>query len=197
MTNAAPSEPRLRLLTTASQLFYAEGIHSIGVDRIIADAKVTRATFYRHFPAKEDLVVAYLQQMHVMEKGGIEAAVAGAGSPVEALTAVADFIVRLIRTPGFRGCAFLNAAAEYHNPGHAAHQQIIAHRDWFLGMVTELMAQVDKETAEASARHMIMLRDGAMAAGCLFDPALVSETFLRGVEGLLRVSTADKSTAQP
>ena len=56
-----PSEARSRLLNTATRLFYAEGIHSVGIDRIIAEAKVTRATFYRHFPGKEDLVLAYLQ----------------------------------------------------------------------------------------------------------------------------------------
>ena len=56
------SEARARLLSTASRLFYAEGLHSVGIDRIIATAGVTRATLYRHFPSKDDLVVAYLTQ---------------------------------------------------------------------------------------------------------------------------------------
>ena len=55
-TDAAPAKPsaaRERLLETASRIFYAEGIHAVGVDRVIGEAHVTRATFYRHFPAKE------------------------------------------------------------------------------------------------------------------------------------------------
>ena len=58
------SEPRERLLATASDLFYAEGINSVGVNRIVSAGNVTLATFYRHFPSKQDLVVAYLHRIH-------------------------------------------------------------------------------------------------------------------------------------
>ncbi|MEU7920787.1 TetR/AcrR family transcriptional regulator [Micromonospora zamorensis] len=188
-----PSEARLRLLTTATRIFYAEGIHAVGVDRIIAEAKVTRATFYRHFPSKDDLILAYLREIHRMERGTVEAAIAADSSPVDSLLAVAGSIAGNIQSPGFRGCAFLNAAAEYPDTDHPVHQEIIAHRQWFLDTLTTLMAQVHEETADPSARHFVMLRDGAMAAGCLFDPALVSETFLSGIEGLLRINTERQS----
>lgn len=189
-----PSAARLRLLTTAIGLFYAEGIHSVGVDRIVAEAKVTRATFYRHFPGKDDLILAYLREVHRMEREAIEAAVAAHRSPVECLLAVAGFIAGNIASPGFRGCAFLNAAAEYPGADHPVHQEIIAHRQWFLETLTTLMAQVHAETADPAARHFVMLRDGAMAAGCLFDPALVTETFLRGIDGLLRINAERGAT---
>lgn len=183
-TDTRPSEARLRLLTTAMGIFYAEGIHAVGVDRIINEAKVTRATFYRHFPGKEDLVLAYLREIHTMERHGLEAAVAAHPAPADALLAIAHAIAGNIQRPGFRGCAFLNAAAEYHDPGHPVHQQVVAHRQWFLELVTTLMTDV------AAAHHFVMLRDGAMAAGCLSDPAEVADTFLRGVEGLLRATQA-------
>jgi AcrR family transcriptional regulator len=188
-----PSEARTRLLNTATQIFYANGIHSVGVDRIIAEAKVTRATFYRHFPGKEDLILAYLREVHEMDRHRAEAAIAGNPAAVDALMAIAGSITDGIRSPGFRGCAFLNAAAEYPGTDHPVNQEIIAHRQWFLDTLTTLMAQVHQETADPAARHFVMLRDGAMAAGCLFDPALVSETFLRGIEGLLRVNTGRQS----
>ncbi|MGI5151667.1 TetR/AcrR family transcriptional regulator [Plantactinospora sp. CA-294935] len=186
-TETRPSEARLRLLNTAIRIFYAEGIHAVGVDRIIAEAKVTRATFYRHFPSKEDLVLSYLREVHQMDRSAVDAAIAANPSPVDALVAVANSIAQGIQSPGFRGCAFLNAAAEYPDSGHPVHQQIIAHRQWFLDRLTMLMAQVAEDSSDAAARHFVMLRDGAMAAGCLFDPALVSETFLRGIEGLVRI----------
>jgi AcrR family transcriptional regulator len=187
MMRGAPSEARQRLLSTATAVFYADGIHSVGVDRIIAEAKVTRATFYRHFPSKDDLVVTYLQEVHQMERGAITAAIAANATAADSLLAVANTIAGMIQRPGFRGCAFLNAAAEFPDVNHPVHQQIIAHRQWFLDTLTTLMAQVAEESSDAAARHFVMLRDGAMAAGCLFDPALVVDTFLRGVEGLVRI----------
>jgi AcrR family transcriptional regulator len=177
-------------------MFYAGGIHSIGVDRIISEAKVTRATFYRHFPAKEDLIVAYLRQVHEMDRSAAEAAIAANRSPVDSLLTIAGSITESIQSPDFRGCAFLNAAAEYPNTDHPVNREIIAHRQWFLDTLTTLMAQVHEETAAPAARHFVMLRDGAMAAGCLFDPALVADTFLRGIEGLLRINTERQSTQQ-
>ncbi|WP_433269486.1 TetR/AcrR family transcriptional regulator [Micromonospora vinacea] len=191
--SARPSEARLKLLRTATRIFYAEGIHSVGVDRIIAEAKVTRATFYRHFPSKDDLILAYLREVHQLERGMVDEAVAANRSPVDPLLAIAGSIAQNIQSPGFRGCAFLNAAAEYPDTNHPVHQELMAHRKWFLGTITMLMAQVHEETADPAARHFVMLRDGAMAAGCLSDPTLVSETFLRGVEGLLRINSERQS----
>ncbi|MEU8819912.1 TetR family transcriptional regulator [Actinoplanes sp. NPDC048796] len=186
-SESRPSEARQRLLSTASQIFYADGIHAVGVDRIIAEAKVTRATFYRHFPSKDDLVVTYLREVHQMDRGAITAAIAANATAADALLAIADTIAAGIKRPGFRGCAFLNAAAEFPDVDHPVHQQIIAHRQWFLDTLTTLMAQVAEDSSDAAARHFVMLRDGAMAAGCLFNPDLIVDTFQRGVEGLVRI----------
>ena len=186
-TEARPSEARQRLLGTAIKVFYADGIHSVGVDRIIAEAKITRATFYRHFPGKDDLVVAYLQEVHGMERAAITRAIAANPTASASLLAIADGIAANIQSPGFRGCAFLNAAAEFPDVDHPVRRQVIAHRQWFLDTLTTLMAQVAEESSDAAARHFVMLRDGAMAAGCLFAPALVVETFRAGVEGLVRI----------
>ena len=102
-TEARPSEARQRLLGAAIRIFYAEGIHAVGVDRIIAEAKVTRATFYRHFPSKDDLVVTYLQEVHQMERGAITAAIAANATAADSLLAVGNTIAGMIRRPGFRG----------------------------------------------------------------------------------------------
>ncbi|WP_399940245.1 TetR/AcrR family transcriptional regulator [Streptomyces sp. BBFR25] len=190
------SAARARLLGTATKIFYAEGIHSVGIDRITAEAQVTRATLYRHFAGKEDLVLAYLDQADRGIRGQVAAAVGSTPSAAGQVRAVARSIVEGIRSPGFRGCAFLNAVAEYPDPAHPVHRAVLAHRQWFLDTVTELLARVGDNdsdsdvTADAAGRHLVMLRDGAMAAGCLFDPELVSETFLHGVEGVLREVSA-------
>ncbi|MET9262009.1 TetR/AcrR family transcriptional regulator [Amycolatopsis sp. NPDC004079] len=180
------SEARSRLLATATRIFYAEGLHSVGIDRIVAEAKVTRATLYRHFPGKEDLVVAYLRGVSEMERDGIGKILSGNPPAADALRAIAGFIAESIQSAHFRGCAFLNAAAEYPDPKHPVHQAVLAHREWFLRTITDLLAQIGDTPPEPAGRHFVLLRDGAMASGCLTDAAAVGETFLQGVEGILQ-----------
>jgi AcrR family transcriptional regulator len=181
------------LLATATRIFYAEGLHSVGIDRIVAEAKVTRATLYRHFPSKDDLVVAYLQGVHEMERGSLDKALTSGLPADDVLRAVAKSIADGIRSDQFRGCAFLNAVAEYPDPEHPVHQAVLAHREWFLSIVTDLLTQVGENAPELAGRHFVMLRDGAMVSGCLSDPAEVCDTFLRGVDGILqhRVDSAE------
>jgi AcrR family transcriptional regulator len=180
------SEARSRLLATASRLFYSEGLHSVGIDRIVSEAGVTRATLYRHFPSKDDLVVAYLTAADEAIRAQVTTARAPGLSPTDTVLAVAETIANDLQRPEFRGCAFLNAAAEYPDPAHPVHQAVLTHRHWFLATITELLARTGETAPEPAARHFVMLRDGAMAAGCLTDPAPVRETFLLGVEGILR-----------
>ncbi|MGW1468990.1 TetR/AcrR family transcriptional regulator [Streptomyces sp. NPDC002308] len=191
------SEAQARLLSTATRIFYAEGIHSVGIDRITAEAKVTRATLYRHFASKEELVLAYLSQADRGIRARVTAARANSPSAAGTVRAVAESITRSIRAPGFRGCAFLNAAVEYPDPAHPIHRAVLAHRRWFLDTVTDLLAQTGEGPAAPGARHLVMRRDGAMAAGCLFDPELVSATFLNGVEGLLLSRTGPPADRSP
>jgi AcrR family transcriptional regulator len=189
-TEIRPSEARDRLLATATRTFYAEGIHSVGVDRIIAEAKVTRATFYRHFPGKEDLVLAYLQAADQAIRRQVDVAIAAGLPAPDIVRAVAESIARDIQSAGFRGCAFLNAVAEYPDSDHPVHRAVLAHRQWFLDTINTLMASIQQTEADPAAQHFVMLRDGAMAAGCLFDRVQICETFLRGVEGLIRTHAA-------
>jgi AcrR family transcriptional regulator len=184
-----PSEARSRLLDTATRIFYAEGIHAVGIDRIVAEAQVTRATLYRHFSGKEDLVLAYLGQVDRATRAQADQAIA-AGPAADTIRALGSSIAQAIGSPGFRGCAFLNAAAEYPDPESPVRKAVLAHREWFLETVTELLARIRKSGAGPAARHFVMMRDGAMAAGCLFDPVLICETFLRGVDRLLEVYAA-------
>lgn len=184
------SDARNRLLGTASRLFYAEGLHSVGVDRILAEAKVTRATMYRHFAGKEDLVLAYLAEADRATRDNVEAGVAAAATDEDAVRAVAKGIAGHIRSEGFRGCAFLNAVAEYADPTHPVHVAVLAHRQWFLDTVTELLARVGDAPAELDGRHFVMLRDGAMAAGCLSDPGPIGDTLIEAVDRIIRARTS-------
>ncbi len=182
---ARRSEARERLLARASELFYAEGIGSVGVSRIVAEGDVTLATFYRHFPAKQDLVVAYLEAVHdaIAERASTLRADHEGETLVRALgSEVASEVAR----PGFRGCAFLNAASEFEDPEHPVRRAVADHRRWYYGLVREAFAQAGHALPGNAARHFLMLRDGAMSAGYLEGPTVARRTFGRGVEGLLR-----------
>ena len=180
------SEPRERLLATASEIFYTSGIRTIGVERIIAAAGVTKATFYRHFPSKEDLVLAYLRGADSMIRGHLQAA-AQECEPVELLRAVGAGISQELCRPGFRGCAFINAAAEYSDEASPVRQLVQEHRVWFHQYMTEALTRAGHRHPASAADHYTLMRDGAMVQGYLSDPAAAADSLRRGVEGVIRV----------
>jgi AcrR family transcriptional regulator len=167
--------PRDRLLATARRLFYADGIHAVGVDRLVTEAGVTRATFYRHFPTKEALVEAYLRATDADLRGAVENALA-TDDPQQALRALLDLIGNTTNTPGFRGCHFINAAAEYPDSAHPVRVAIDDHRAWFQRTVTELATQIGHPDPVEAGRTLVLLHDGALAAAQLDDPKAVRHT---------------------
>ncbi|QXC60686.1 TetR/AcrR family transcriptional regulator [Aquihabitans sp. G128] len=178
------SEPRERLLATASELFYAEGIGNVGVNRIVSASKVTLATFYRHFPGKEDLVVSYLEGIHarIAERADeLAAAVSGR----ELVAALRDEVVAEIGRPNFRGCAFINAASEFEDPTSPVRVAIAEHRRWYYELVRRAFSDAGHPTAASPARNFLMLRDGAVVAAYLDSATAAQRTFRRGVDGLL------------
>ncbi|TQJ49904.1 TetR/AcrR family transcriptional regulator [Phycicoccus sp. SLBN-51] len=166
-TTARPSAARERILETAFALFYARGIRAVGVDLIIAESGVAKATFYKHFPAKDDLVVAYLDKVDGVWTGQLEAAAEAAGpDPADQLVGLFDALGTACRREGYRGCAFINAAAES-QPGTAVHDRTVAHKTAVLGWVRGLAEQAGARDPEALARSLTLLLDGGLASGSL------------------------------
>ncbi len=183
------SEARQRLLRTASALFYAEGIRAVGVDRVIAEANVTRATFYRHFPSKDDLVVAYLHAVDesVRTLAGERRRTSAAAAAQ--LHAILSAIAETMCGPGFRGCSFINAAAEFPDPESPVHQAVAEHRRWLVHTFADALATVGHPDSEGAAAHLMMLRDGAMVAGYLEDPERARAILTRGLDAILAEAT--------
>ncbi|MCS0500371.1 TetR/AcrR family transcriptional regulator [Protaetiibacter mangrovi] len=163
----AASEARERLLRTASELFYREGIHAVGVDRIVNEAGITRATFYRHFPGKEDLVEAYLDE----EDAHIRAAFAEAGAqsdePRRLLELVIEGLADDVALHHTRGCPFINASAEYPDAGSAVRATVARHRSWFRETLEQLLAADGNADPALAAGELVLLRDAAMVGGYL------------------------------
>jgi len=183
MSTSAPtqkaSEPRDRLLRTASELFYREGIHSVGVDRIVADAGVTRATFYRHFPGKENLVEAYLSWEDAALRGLFAEAATHVSSPEEMLEAVIQGIAEDVSRNHTRGCPFINASAEYPDATSPVREIIRDHRAWFRGILQDALTAAGRDDAEERAGAIVLLRDAALVGGYLDGPDTIRQTFIR------------------
>jgi AcrR family transcriptional regulator len=161
--------PKQRLLATASRLFYNEGIHGVGVDRIVTEARVTRATFYRHYPSKDALVEAYLRATHAELETAVKQLIAD-DDPRAALEALLDFIGYNANLPNFRGCHFINAAAEYPDAASPVRGAVREHRQWFHSTVTELAARLGHPDPAQAGQILVLLRDGALAGAPLDDP---------------------------
>src|SRR6202041_3146605 len=123
---AARPSARERLLATANELFYDEGIHTVGIDRIIEQAGVAKASLYNTFGSKDELVRAYLETRHASVTQRITQAVARYDTPRERLLAVFDGLGELFTQPGYRGCAFARASAES-QPGDLAEEAAAAY----------------------------------------------------------------------
>jgi AcrR family transcriptional regulator len=155
---------RERLLSAADELFYDEGIQTVGIDRVIERAGVAKASLYNTFGSKEALVAAYLEGRHARNEARITAAVARHTEPRERLLAVFDAQAALIASPGFHGCAFMNAGAEA-PAGGAVAVATEAYRGWLRGLLTELAAAAGCSEPERIAKQMHLLYDGVTIAG--------------------------------
>jgi AcrR family transcriptional regulator len=165
VTTRPQSAARQRILETAFRLFYAHGIRAVGIDRIIAESDVAKATFYKHFPAKDDLVVAYLDRVDEIWTAQLEAAAQAAGpAPAEQLVGMFDALGTACRRDGYRGCAFINAAAEQET-GTPAHARTLAHKDKVRGWVRSLAESAGATDPEGLARALTLLLDGGLASG--------------------------------
>lgn len=194
---AKNSAARKRLLETAARIFYAEGINTVGVARIVEEAGVTLATFYRHFPSKQDLILAYLQRVHDDFDTRAAAAQAAAKDPGDVLKLIGHNITAQLLEPGFRGCAFINAASEFEDPDGPIMRAVLTHRTWFHDLVRDTFASAGHPRPDLAASRYVMLRDGATTAGHLGDPSQARDAFDRSVADLLRFIDEPAETDDP
>ncbi|HZZ48756.1 MAG TPA: TetR/AcrR family transcriptional regulator [Pseudonocardia sp.] len=194
--NDARAKPtaRQRLLDAASELFYTEGVQTVGIDRIIEQAGVAKATLYNTFGSKEKLVEAYLQARHADTTAGLSHAVERQHEPRARLLAVFDAQAELFRQPDFRGCAFITASAEA-PPGGLIQRATDDYRTDIRSLFGQLAAELEVPDADSLARQLQLIYDGAgLAARMDRDPSIAAaaraaaETLLDAACGNHRLS---------
>jgi AcrR family transcriptional regulator len=160
--------PRERLLEAADELFYADGVHSVGIDRVLARADVARASLYGTFGSKDELIRAYLERRMAASQARLRAAADAHDDPRERPLSVFDAQAATFAQPGYRGCAFNRASAEA-QPGSAAYEVPRTYRRWLRGYLTDLAASAGAAEPDVLARQIHLLYDGAMTARSLDD----------------------------
>ncbi|MDX6287145.1 MAG: hypothetical protein QOG53_2630 [Frankiales bacterium] len=151
---------RERLLAAANELFYDEGVQTVGIDRVIEHAGVAKASLYNTFGSKEALVCAYLETQHASTEARIKAALARHEDPRAQILAVFEAQAELFATPGFRGCAFVSASAEA-PPGGAVQQAADDYRAWLRKLFIDLAKQAGAQNPKHLAAQLQLLYDGA------------------------------------
>ena len=177
---------RARVLTTADRLFYDEGIRVVGVDRLIAEASVTKATFYKHFGAKDTLVLEYLRVRHERAVAELEALVAEAAGGAATVTALVDALVAQLQSPRFRGSAFANAAAEFSDPTHPVRSAVAEHQEWLTDALVDLFKEAGHAMPGDAADDFLLALDGALVGAYCGDAIAASAALRRTAERLLR-----------
>jgi AcrR family transcriptional regulator len=178
----APSA-RDRIISTAGRLFYAEGYRAIGVDRVIAEADVAKATFYRHFPSKDDLIVAWI--------GAAEAGSAAVLPPVDGPRALSDYVTAVVQIAGRDGCAgctYQGAAGEYGPLDHAVHKAARGVKDRVLADLAARARAQGLREPEAVAEEMFLLTEGLWAAKRMSGAAAPLQAYVRAAERIIRAA---------
>jgi AcrR family transcriptional regulator len=193
-TAAVPSA-RERLLAAASELFYAEGVHTVGIDRVIERAGVAKASLYNTFGSKDELVRVYLEGRHAVILARITGYIERYGGPRERLLGVFEAQGELFAEPGYRGCAFVSASAE--SPGEAVSHAADEYRGSVRGLLTGLAADAGAPDPEALGRQLHMIYDGASLSARMDRDPSAAVAARAAAEALLDAALAAAPRSRP
>ncbi|MCU1659301.1 MAG: TetR/AcrR family transcriptional regulator [Pseudonocardiales bacterium] len=173
-----------RLLQAADDLFYTEGIHTVGIDRVIAHAGVAKGSLYYSFTGKDELVHEYLTHRHGKWAERVTAGIEAHTDPRARILAVYDVLGSLFAQPDYRGCAFMNATAE------AAPDSVEAHaattfRAWVHTLFLDLATHTDAGDPNQLAETLVLLYDGAVATAQMDKTPEAARTARRTAELIL------------
>jgi AcrR family transcriptional regulator len=166
--DASAKPARERILETATQLFYREGIRAVGVDTIVARSGVAKMSLYRSFASKDELVAAFLEAADRRYWAWWERVMARApGDPRGQLAALFGAIAKRTRDADYRGCPFVNTATEFPDAGHPGRVIAIAHKRTVRARLCQLAADAGARDPELLADQLQVLMDGAYVTGQL------------------------------
>lgn len=160
--------PRERVFKTAADLFYKHGYRAIGVDTIAAESGVGKMTLYRHYPSKDDLIVAYLKEHDDFFWNRFEKITKDTPTARGKLLAFFDALQNYVKTPACHGCPFINVATEYPETDYPGHQVAMEHKQAVRARFRTLAQEAGARNPEMLADQLFLLMDGAYMAARMF-----------------------------
>jgi AcrR family transcriptional regulator len=177
---------RERLLAAANELFYRDGIRSVGIDEVIAAADVAKMSLYRCFPSKDELIAAYLRERDTKYWEWWDGVVARhPNAPREQLLALFRGLAKLPSRPGWRGCPFTNAATEFPEPDHPARKVAEDNKRKLRGRLRDLAREAGGRDAESLADQLVLLFEGVYASAQTFGGSHPATRVVAAAEALL------------
>ena len=171
----APPSPSVaeRILNTACDLFYREGVRAVGIQRVIDEAGIAKASLYAHYASKDDLVAAFLTRQADRWRAAVDERLSDPSlDPRAKLLAIFDLQAERIGSPVFRGCPFQNTGSEIADAGHPARVVAADYRRWLQDLFASLVRDAGIRDADLVAGALIVLHDGAAASAYASgDPA--------------------------
>ncbi len=182
-------EVRERLLETASNLFYQQGVRAVGVDLVVEKAGVAKTSLYRHFRTKDDLVAAFLEREDKDFWGTWDkVSQVNVGDPKRELEAHLNWIGERVNRPGYRGCPQINVAAEFPEAEHPARKVAAAHKAELRRRLHELAEQLGSMRPAELAGQLALLINGAFVSSQMFDAGEAKPLLQRAASALLQAS---------
>jgi AcrR family transcriptional regulator len=182
-----------RLLEVAGELFYGEGINTVGVDRIAAEADASKATLYAHYGNKDGLVAAYLDRRTAETREELLEHLKGDGDTRQKLLRIFDSLAAWYEEDDFRGCHFINAGSELTDPAHPAAEVGRRHRAWVKALFEKLGEELGARDPAVLAAQLLMIYDGATIAADLDRYADAARAARAAAESLIDSSAAHPS----
>jgi len=168
--------PKERIIETAVELFYAQGYIATGINQIIEEAGVSKASFYDHFKSKDDLCVAYLHECHSGFAVLLKEKISEYEAPLDKFLAPLAFLEQWMPERNYRGCAFVNIATEITDVQSDVRKEVIYTKDGFKSVIREMTKDLKKSSAqykdldvEFVANAYYLLIEGAITAGQIYS----------------------------
>ena len=194
MFDDTTSQPRDRIIDSALRLFYAQGYLATGINQIISESQVAKATFYNHFSSKENLCVAYLQARHVIWKEWLVNSVESHTSVEERILSIFAFLREWMVSCNFRGCAFLNIASEVPSLNSKIRTEVIKHKDGLRLYIKQMVALLKNSregyrqiNIEDDTDTVYVLIEGAIVASQNYGQVWPIEAAQSAVRNLLNI----------
>lgn len=186
---------RTRLIDSALRLFLSHGVHITGVTAIASLAGVTKMTLYSHFPSKDSLIVACLDERDRRWREEVARTLAKQPDPVSSMLAFFDLYERFLLRDSGRGCLFVNSAAEFPQPDHPVRLAVSRHKQGIRENLSALAASAGVRDPDIAAEGLFILLEGSFVSGSMSQDTPVFDTARRMAQGWIQQQESQEKSA--